>query len=179
MTKLITVTDGDTEAPAEGAAGAGPERQSQKQVSPQTKARLVKNALKNNIFFALLLVGILSGVTMGVALRKYQPNFGKDARKLMYLAFPGKLLLRMLKGCIIPLIVTSLISGMASIPTRSAGRLGGYTIIYYLSTTFSAVILGILLVSGIRPGKEALDETVRVPKDKLVEPADAFLDLIR
>ena len=98
----------------------------------------------------------------------------------MYLAFPGDLLLRMLKVCIIPLIFASLVAGMASLPTKAAGRLGGYTVLYYLITTFMAVLLGILLVATIKPGEKRLDrDKVYEEKKKLVEPVDAMLDLIR
>lgn len=145
----------------------------------KSRAARVKQLLKNNIFLIFLLIGIITGVVMGVAIRSRHPELSNDARKLMYLGFPGKLLLRMLKCCIIPLIVTSLISGMASIPGQGAGRLGGLTVLYYMTTTFSAVLLGILLVCTIKPGERGFDDTVRVPKDKLVEPVDALLDLIR
>jgi len=74
----------------------------------------------------------------------------------------------------------SLISGMAAIPSKAAGRLGGYAVLYYLITTFMAVLLGILLVSTIKPGnRRAVSDDIKVQRDKLVQPEDAILDLIR
>ena len=78
-----------------------------------------------------------------------------------------------------PLLFDSLISGMASIPSKAAGKLGGYAVLYYLITTFMAVLLGILLVSTIKPGNKGVDRAIKVNKNKLVEPVDAILDLIR
>lgn len=136
--------------------------------------------VKGNVFLIYLLLGIIIGVVMGIAIRERHPSFREDKRNIMYLEFPGKLLLRMLKVCIIPLIFSSLVAGMASLPTKAAGKLGGYTVLYYLITTFMAVLLGILLVATIKPGEKRLDEEViREDKKKLVKPVDAILDLIR
>ena len=133
---------------------------------------------KQNIFLLFLLCGILSGVILGVVIKIVFPDFYLNERNVMYLGFPGDLLLRMLKCMIIPLIVTSLMSGMASIPGKASGRLGLFAILYYNITTFLAVCLGILLVVTIRPGDKG-KSTAEGDEDTLVQPVDAFLDLIR
>ena len=84
----------------------------------------------------------------------------------------------MLKACIIPMIVTSLISSMAAMPGNAAGRMGGVAVAYYLSTTIVAVIIGAVLVTTIRPGeREDLDNSD--DEKRLIEPVDSLLDLIR
>ena len=60
----------------------------------------------------------------------------------MFLAFPGDLLMRMLKMMILPLIISSLIAGLANLDMGSSGRMGGRAVLYYMSTTLLAVILG-------------------------------------
>ena len=84
----------------------------------------------------------------------------------------------MLKCCIIPMIVTSLIASMASMPGRAAGRMGTYAVLYYMITTVMAVLLGILLVTTIRPG-EREERDVENKEERLLEPVDSLLDLIR
>lgn len=133
---------------------------------------------KQNIFLLFLLCGIISGVIIGVVIKVTSPEFYLDERNLMYIGFPGDLLLRMLKCMIIPLIVTSLISGMASIPGAASGRLGVVAILYYNITTFFAVCVGILLVVTIRPGDRG-KKSESGDGDTLVQPVDSFLDLIR
>ena len=92
--------------------------------------------------------------------------------------FSGDLFLRTLKACIIPMIVTSLISSMAAMPGNAAGRMGGVAVAYYLSTTIVAVIIGAVLVTTIRPGeREDLDNSD--DEKRLIEPVDSLLDLIR
>lgn len=54
------------------------------------------------------------------------------------------------------------------------------TIIYYFGTTLLAVILGIILVTTIRPGvNREKDDIIRTGEAEEVNTVDAFLDLIR
>lgn len=96
----------------------------------------------------------------------------------MYLGYPGDLFMRMLKMIIVPLVVTSLIAGMAAIPSKSAGKLGGYTVLYYMITTIMAVLLGMVLVVIIKPGNHYTVREV-TKQQRPVHPADSGLDLIR
>ncbi|HKJ67933.1 MAG TPA: dicarboxylate/amino acid:cation symporter [bacterium] len=65
----------------------------------------------------------------------------------------GQLFIKLLKMIIVPLIVASVIMGVADIgDPKRLGRLGGKTVLYYLSTTAAAVIIGIVLVNIINPG---------------------------
>jgi proton glutamate symport protein len=65
----------------------------------------------------------------------------------------GDIFLRALKMIIIPLILSSLISGVTNIGTGSnLGRLGLKTISYYILTSTFAIITGLILVNLIRPG---------------------------
>jgi len=54
---------------------------------------------------------------------------------------------------IVPLILTSIISGVTSIgDAQNLGRLGLITITYYISTSLLAIITGLILVNLIQPG---------------------------
>jgi Na+/H+-dicarboxylate symporter len=65
----------------------------------------------------------------------------------------GDLFLRALKMIIIPLILTSIISGVTSIgDAQNLGRLGLKTIAYYISTSTIAIITGLFFVNLIQPG---------------------------
>ena len=88
--------------------------------------------------------------------------------------------MRMLKMLILPLIITSMVSGVAGLDTSTSGKIGLKTICYYLLTTLVAVILGIILVVSIRPGGYQNSTNMdRQGNSKLVSPLDAFFDLIR
>lgn len=72
--------------------------------------------------------------------------------------------------------------GLAGLDARSSGRMGSRAMVYYMSTTVIAAVLGVILVLGIHPGNPKLrggSSTNTNPKDQEVSSLDAFLDLIR
>ncbi|XP_046361676.2 excitatory amino acid transporter 3-like [Haliotis rufescens] len=143
---------------------------------PPSMGRRILRIFRKNLLIFLLILALCLGVGIGAALRTVEPKF--DYRQLMYLKFPGDLLMNMLKMLILPLIVSSLISGLASLDTRSSGKMGGLAVAYYLITTFAAVVLGIILVVSIGPGYKGGDAK-RSGSSKIVNTADTFLDLLR
>ncbi len=65
----------------------------------------------------------------------------------------GDLFLRALRMIIVPLILTSIVSGVTSLgDAQNLGRLGLKTITYYISTSLFAIVTGLLLVNLIQPG---------------------------
>lgn len=67
--------------------------------------------------------------------------------------FLGTLFLNALKMLIVPLIMSSIITGLANIGDSDAmGRLGGKTLLYYMMTSLLAISVGLLLVNLVQPG---------------------------
>lgn len=67
--------------------------------------------------------------------------------------FVGTLFLNALKMLIVPLIVSSIVVGIAGIGSGdSLGRLGGKTLLYYASTSLIAILIGLVMVNIVAPG---------------------------
>ena len=65
----------------------------------------------------------------------------------------GTLFIQALKMVIVPLVLTSIVSGVASVGGgRAFGRLFGKTIGYYMATSLCAILVGLVLTNLIRPG---------------------------
>ncbi|XP_005878708.1 PREDICTED: excitatory amino acid transporter 5 [Myotis brandtii] len=126
----------------------------------------------------LLILSVLS-VTVGCLLGFFLRTQRLSPQEISYFQFPGELLMRMLKMLILPLVVSSLISGLASLDAKTSSRLGILTVAYYLWTTFVAVIVGIVMVSIIHPGGAAQKEETEQSGKPIMSSADALLDLIR
>ncbi len=97
-----------------------------------------------------------------------------------YIDFPGKIFVNILKMLILPLIVSSIISALAQLDAQSSGKMGVRALIYYLSTTLIAAIIGIILVLTIRPGSRGNQVPIN-PNSKSAEgrTIDTILDLFR
>ncbi|WP_303917543.1 dicarboxylate/amino acid:cation symporter [Draconibacterium sediminis] len=90
---------------------------------------------------------ILIALVLAVIFGYYVPSGVK------YTAWMGDIFLTALKMVIVPLILSSIISGVTSMGGgKNLGRLGGKTMLYYLFTSTLAILTGLLLVNIIRPG---------------------------
>jgi solute carrier family 1 (high affinity glutamate transporter) protein 1 len=94
-----------------------------------------------------VLIGMVLGAVLG-AIGGY--FFGGVFIELKFL---GTLFLNALKMVVVPLIVASMIVGVTSLGNiKKLGRTTGKTLLYYLTTTSAAVLIGIILVNIIQPG---------------------------
>uniref|UniRef100_A0A671V1I7 Amino acid transporter n=1 Tax=Sparus aurata TaxID=8175 RepID=A0A671V1I7_SPAAU len=133
------------------------------------------NVCKQNGLLILSVLAVVIGCLLGFFLRGKQLS----EQEVKYFQFPGELLMRMLKMLILPLVVSSLMSGLAALDAKCSSRLGIMTISYYLWTTFVAVVVGIVMVYIIHPGGAAQKEDSEDSKKPMTSSADALLDLIR
>ncbi|XP_072165627.1 excitatory amino acid transporter-like [Diadema setosum] len=132
--------------------------------------------MRNNLLLIFTLAAVLLGVFLGMGLRAAKPS--KDA--ILMIGFPGDILMRLLKMLILPLIISSLITGLTGLDAKSSGKLGARALLYYFCTTCIAVVIGIILVVAIHPGRENIKEKLgEGTQTKELSTLDAFLDLLR
>jgi len=90
---------------------------------------------------------ILIALGLAVLFGYYLPE------QVKYVSWLGIVFLRALNMIIIPLIFTSIVSGITSMGNgKNLGRLGLKTIGYYILTSLIAILTGLVLVNLIRPG---------------------------
>ncbi|XP_059512762.1 excitatory amino acid transporter 3 isoform X3 [Myotis daubentonii] len=136
-----------------------------------------KRFLKNNWLLLSTVAAVVLGIGIGVLVREYSKLSNLEK---FYFAFPGEILMRMLKLIILPLIVSSMITGVAALDSNVSGKIGLRAVAYYFCTTLIAVILGIVLVVTIKPGvSQKVGEIDRRGSSPEVSTVDAMLDLIR
>ncbi|XP_016385761.1 excitatory amino acid transporter 5-like [Sinocyclocheilus rhinocerous] len=135
----------------------------------------VKNVCQQNGLLILSVLAVVIGCLLGFFLRSKHLS----EQEVKFFQFPGELLMRMLKMLILPLVVSSLMSGLAALDAKCSSRLGIMTVSYYLWTTFVAVVVGIVMVIIIHPGGAAQKEDSEDSGKPIMSSADALLDLIR
>jgi len=104
-----------------------------------------------------ILIGMAAGVLFAVALTQFA--WGKDFIVDWIKPF-GTIFINALKLIAIPLILASLIKGIADLNNLTQlSKMGLRTISIYLMTTVLAVSLGLLIVNTVRPGAAVSEET--------------------
>lgn len=99
-----------------------------------------------------LAIGVAAGLAVGRAGGESATIYG-DVTYVGVFRFLGDLFLRALKMVIVPLVASSIITGVAGVGSaKSLGKMGGKTFLYYVSTSFLAIITGLILVNIVRPG---------------------------
>jgi Na+/H+-dicarboxylate symporter len=94
-----------------------------------------------------LLLAVVAGLVTGT-----DAGYGRFTFYKAY-EFLGTLFMNALKMLIVPLIMSSIITGISSIGrTDALGRLGGKTLLYYLTTSLIAILIGLAMVNLIQPG---------------------------
>ena len=81
-----------------------------------------RQMLRENLFVLFMIIALALGILVGLTVRMSNDWKYYEKQKLFYLRFPGDLLLNMLKMLILPLVVSSLVSSVATLDARSSGR---------------------------------------------------------
>jgi DAACS family dicarboxylate/amino acid:cation (Na+ or H+) symporter len=102
-----------------------------------------------------MLAGLLIGIVFGVAANLLAGDSPQLAGFIQYVTEPaGRIFLRLLFMLVIPLILSALALGVAGLgDMRSLGRIGLKTLLYTVSVSAIAVLIGITLVETLRPGE--------------------------
>ncbi|KAI9585664.1 excitatory amino acid transporter 1 [Glossina fuscipes] len=136
--------------------------------------------MQENLLTMLTVIGVFAGGLVGFIIKNSTGDWTK--REIMYISFPGEIFLRMLKCLIVPLLVSSITSAIGGLDLSMSSKIATRAIAYYFITTISAVVLGICLVTSIRPGQGAKIVEKRmesVDKASKVLTPDTLMDLIR
>lgn len=90
--------------------------------------------------------------------------------------FIGVLFMNALKMIIVPLVMSSIITGICGIGgTSGLGRLGGKTLLFYMTTSLLAILTGLLIVNLLNPGLvngEPAREILGMNSDELMAVTD-------
>ena len=113
--------------------------------------------MKKNGLLYLMIAGIVLGIFSGWM-------FGS---KMLVVEWIGEMFLDALKMLVVPLIISSMIVGIAGLgDIRKVGKTGLIALGYFMATTCIAVIIGLVMVNIIEPGA-AVEMTVEQVPEKV------------
>ena len=127
----------------------------------------------------LILIGMVVGVIVGIALwwlgaRAAQvgdPQPSVVRVTLWWLDLLGPtVFMGALKMIIAPLIFASIVAGVTSLPNlQELGAIGWKTLVYYITTTTIAVMIGLFLVLTVQPGRKPAAREIRADRVQVLE----------
>jgi Na+/H+-dicarboxylate symporter len=102
---------------------------------------------------------VIIALVLGAAYAFMSVSFGWNKFTLDYIDPFGKIFINALKLIAVPLVLFSIISGVAALKDATKlGKIGLKTLSLYVITTIIAVTVGLLVVNTIKPGTRVSDE---------------------
>jgi len=137
----------------------------------------MKSASGSNVLLIGIILGLVLGCVYGIfwiggleastkeAILSESPNLSHDELQSQVMERVtarhdykvvdtlGELFIKALRMLVIPLVLFSMITGIANLgDIRKVGRIGKLSIVYFMTTTAFSVVVGMILVNLIQPG---------------------------
>ena len=134
---------------------------------------------KKNTLTGKILLGLFLGFIFGLFLKQMPSNYIKDTVILGgVLKVLGNGFTAAIKMMVVPLVFVSLICGTASMgDVKKLGRIGGKTMLFYLSTTAIAIITALFLGIVFKPGV-GLDMSNMMSGEVTIGESKSLVDII-
>jgi proton glutamate symport protein len=112
--------------------------------------------MKNLAMHWKILIGMVLGLLFGLLMK----NLEQNGLVIDWIKPFGTIFINLLKMIAVPLIVVSLIVGLADLKDISKlSKLGSRTVLFYLCSTVVAVTIGLVLANTIKPGSYVNEES--------------------
>ena len=133
-----------------------------------------KMSLTKKIFISMFL-----GALLGIIIQRINSDFIKETLILNgIIKVLSNLFLSSIKMMVVPLVFVSLTCGAASIENiAKLGKIGGKTLLFYVSTTCIAITIGIALALLIKPGI-GLNISNLLVSETNISQSTSFVDII-
>lgn len=117
-----------------------------------------------------IIIGLIAGFLTGILL----------GEKAAYLKPIGDIFIRCLRLIVVPLILSTLITGVTSAgDPKKIGSMGIKTVVYFIMTTFFAVVIGLVVANVFQPGLGlSLGEAGSISRPTPVSPMQMIVNMV-
>lgn len=128
----------------------------------------------NNKLFIAIIIGLILGVALGGMVHYQYPGSADGFAKNIKLL--GTIFIRMVQMIIAPLVFSTLVVGIAKMgDMKMVGRVGAKAMAWFLSASLVSLLLGMVLVNWLQPGKSTKVSMANVASaDDLLKNTHAF-----
>ncbi|MEN9743953.1 MAG: hypothetical protein RLZZ65_1758 [Bacteroidota bacterium] len=107
---------------------------------------------KNRLTLYILIAMLLGGVLGAIVHTQYSPEAA--AQFSTHIKLLATIFIRLVQMIIAPLVLTTLVVGIAKLgDIKSVGRIGGRALAWFFSASFISLIIGLMWVNFLQPGK--------------------------
>ena len=119
-----------------------------------------------------IFIGLIVGSIIGFIFHEWGTGSVRDWLLINAIDPIGDIFLNSLRMIIVPLVAGSLIVGIVNLGSGALlKKLGWKVVLFYMSTTFCAIVIGQSIITAIEPGKgipqETIDEAIEASKGKV------------
>lgn len=113
---------------------------------------MTKTMQKSNRLTLYIIISMIAGIILGYVIHlqagpEFIASFSKNIKLLT------TIFLRLVQMIIAPLVFSTLVVGIAKLgDLQSVGRVGGKALLWFVSASFTSLLLGMLLVNLLKPG---------------------------
>lgn len=127
-----------------------------------------------------IVIALFLGIAIGLGLNSLLP-VRLDPIDTYFFTPLGEIFLRLIQMLVVPIVFVSLVIGTASLgDPKKLGRIGGKTILFFLTSTAIAITIAMSLALLIKPGEKGLIDTTGVDYEPSEAPSvvDTLLNII-
>lgn len=127
-----------------------------------------------------ILLGLFVGIVLGLLCNLLIDDKQQIQWLVNYISYPlGQIFLRMIFMIVVPLIFTAIVLGVADFKDiRKIGRIGGKAIVFTLVITTISVLIGIIAVNVIEPGKQ-ISEADRTTLIQTISGSESVTGIVK
>lgn len=124
-------------------------------ISPLNDLSIYLDRLVKGRLWLKVLIGLFLGASLGVGINPANGLVSQSTSAALadWLDLPGQVFMRLVQMIMIPLIFTSIISGIVSNTSDKLKSFGLKLLLYFIATTVVSITIGLVLTLLMNPGK--------------------------
>jgi Na+/H+-dicarboxylate symporter len=109
--------------------------------------------MKRNKLTTWIAIAMMSGIAVGYLCNTLAPNAAAAKEIAAYFSIFTDIFLRMIKMIIAPLVLGTLVAGLAGMgDAKAVGRIGGKALGWFITASFCSLLIGLVMANLLRPG---------------------------